>query len=112
MIITISNQKGGVAKTTTSAALAAGLKLKGCNVLAIDLDPQGNLSDNVGADNREKPTVYELLKNQVSIQEVIQHTNQFDIIPSNIMLARSGKRNHFRPWKRTAFKRSVSKCKL
>ncbi len=87
MIITISNQKGGVAKTTTSAALAAGLKLKGCNVLAIDLDPQGNLSDNVGADNREKPTVYELLKNQVSIQEVIQHTNQFDIIPSNIMLA-------------------------
>ena len=87
MIITISNQKGGVAKTTTSAALAAGLKLKGYNVLAIDLDPQGNLSDNVGADNREKPTVYELLKNQVSIQEVIQHTNQFDIIPSNIMLA-------------------------
>ena len=87
MIITISNQKGGVAKTTTSAALAAGLKLKGYNVLAIDLDPQGNLSDNVGADNREKPTVYELLKNQVSIQEVNQHTNQIDIIPSNIMLA-------------------------
>lgn len=87
MIITISNQKGGVAKTTTSAALAAGLKQKGYNVLAIDLDPQGNLSDNVGADNREKPTVYELLKNQVSTKDVIQHTEQFDIIPSNIMLA-------------------------
>lgn len=87
MIITISNQKGGVAKTTTSAALAAGLKQKGYTVLAIDLDPQGNLSDNVGADNREKPTIYELLKNQASIQEVIQHTEQFDIIPSNIMLA-------------------------
>ena len=87
MIITISNQKGGVAKTTTSAALAAGLKQKGYTVLAIDLDPQGNLSDNVGADNREKPTIYELLKNQISIQDVIQHTEQFDIIPSNIMLA-------------------------
>lgn len=87
MIITISNQKGGVAKTTTSAALAAGLKQKGYSVLAIDLDSQGNLSDNVGADNREKPTIYELLKNQVSIQDVIQHTEQFDIIPSNIMLA-------------------------
>lgn len=87
MIITISNQKGGVAKTTTSAALAAGLKQKGYSVLAIDLDSQGNLSDNVGADNREKPTIYELLKNQISIQDVIQHTEQFDIIPSNIMLA-------------------------
>ena len=87
MIITISNQKGGVAKTTTSAALAAGLKQKGYTVLAIDLDPQGNLSDNVAADNREKPTIYELLKNQASINEVIQHTEQFDIIPSNIMLA-------------------------
>ena len=87
MIITISNQKGGVAKTTTSAALAAGLKQKGYSVLAIDLDSQGNLSDNVGADNREKPTIYELLKNQISIQDVIQHTEQFNIIPSNIMLA-------------------------
>lgn len=87
MVITISNQKGGVAKTTTSAAFAAGLKQKGYSVLAIDLDPQGNLSDTVGADNREKPTIYELLKNQVSIQDVIQHTEQFDIIPSNIMLA-------------------------
>ena len=54
MIITMSNQKGGVAKTTTSAALAAGLKQKGYSVLAIDLDPQGNLSDNVGAEITKK----------------------------------------------------------
>lgn len=87
MIITIANQKGGVAKTTTSAAFAAGLRQKGYKVLAIDLDPQGNLSDNVGADNLEKPTIYELLKNEVSINDTIQKNNQFDIIPSNIMLA-------------------------
>lgn len=60
MIITIFNQKDGVAKTTTSAAFTAGLKQKGYSVLAIDLDHQGNLSDNVGADNREKPTICEL----------------------------------------------------
>lgn len=86
-IIAIANQKGGVAKTTTTAALAAGLKHKGFNVLAVDVDPQGNLSDSAGADNEQQATVYELLKGEVSIDEVIQHLDIFDIIPANIMLA-------------------------
>ena len=79
-IIAVSNQKGGVAKTTTTGALAAGLKRRGYNVLAVDLDAQGNLTDNVGAD-AEHETTYELMKGIVRTKEVIQNTEVFDIIP-------------------------------
>lgn len=87
--IAIANQKGGVAKTTTTHALAAGLSEKGFNVLAIDLDPQGNLSSACGAECFNVPTVYELLKDTASPEETIQRINGHDIIPSNIMLAGS-----------------------
>lgn len=87
-VIAVANQKGGVGKTTTSQALAAGLADKGFKVLAIDLDPQGNLSTACGVDNYYKPTIYELMKNTVSIDQVIQKSpGGFDIIPANIMLA-------------------------
>ena len=86
-VIAIANQKGGVAKTTTSAALGAGLKMKGFRVLVIDVDPQGSLTSSVGADNRTCDTVYELLKNEVEASETIQHLDVFDVIPANIMLA-------------------------
>lgn len=86
-IITIANQKGGVAKTTTTGAMAAGLVKRGYNVLAIDLDPQGNLSDSVSADNMQKPTVYELMKGEVTIKEVIQKLPICDIIPANLNLS-------------------------
>lgn len=86
-IIAIANQKGGVAKTTTAAAMAAGLKKRGYKVLAIDLDSQGNLSDSAGADNENSSTIYNLLKNQVQAEEAIQKLDMFDIIPANILLA-------------------------
>lgn len=86
-IIAIANQKGGIGKTTTTAALSAGLKQRGYKVLAVDVDPQGNLSTSSGADNIELPTVYELLKGEVTAQEAIQKLDVFDIIPSNVMLA-------------------------
>ncbi len=85
--IAIANQKGGVAKTTTTAALAAGLSEKGFSVLVVDVDPQGNMSDSVNADNINKGTVFELLKGEITIDQSIQHLDKFDIIPANITLA-------------------------
>jgi ATPases involved in chromosome partitioning len=86
-IITIANQKGGVAKTTTTGALAAGLKMRGNNVLGIDFDPQGNLSSSIGIDAYNCSTVYQMLLKKDKANDVIQKTNSFDIIPSNIILA-------------------------
>lgn len=86
-VIAIANQKGGVAKTTTTGAVAAGLKLKGYKVLAIDLDPQGNLSNSVGADMYNSITIYNLMKREVEPEAAIQRLEAFDIIPANITLA-------------------------
>ena len=89
-IIAISNQKGGVAKTTTTGAMAAGLKRKGYRVLTVDFDPQGNLSDSVGAETLESQTMYDLVSKKTGAEKVfdtIQHLEPFDILPTNIMLA-------------------------
>lgn len=87
MIITIANQKGGVAKTTTTAALAAGLQARGYRVLVVDLDPQGNLSESCGANNVDAPTMYYVLKKEVTARETIQSVGVYDLLPANIMLA-------------------------
>ncbi len=86
-VICVSNQKGGVGKTTTAGALIAGLSNEGYRVLGIDLDPQGNLSASVGAEMYEAPTVYDLMKNMADVKDAIQTIKTFDIISSNVMLA-------------------------
>ena len=88
MIVAVANQKGGVGKTTTAQALAAGLAEKGYKVLGIDLDPQGNFSTACGAENYNVQTIYEVMKRAASIQAAIQHTKGgYDVVPANIMLA-------------------------
>ena len=86
-VISVSNQKGGVGKTTTSCCLAVGLKKKGFRVLTIDLDPQGNLGFSVGADTETSASIYDVLKGDVKTQFAIQKTNIIDIIISSILLS-------------------------
>ncbi len=85
--LTVTNQKGGVGKTTTASALVSGLTDKGYKTLAIDLDPQGNLGFCLAAEIDNSPTVYELMKGVIDADSVIQHRNGIDVIPSNILLS-------------------------
>lgn len=85
-IFALANQKGGVAKTTTTGILAAGLKKQGFSVLTIDCDPQGNLSMSVAAENQDSATMYEVMKGTASAREAM-HTSSCDIIPANTILA-------------------------
>jgi len=92
MIITIANNKGGTGKTTTAVNLGAALAEKDKRVLLVDLDPQGNLSVNLGVDiDNLKSTIYDVLLNPESIQikSVILHDLSFgmDLAPANIDLS-------------------------
>ncbi|MDF2948246.1 MAG: ParA family protein [Sedimentibacter sp.] len=86
-VISVSNQKGGVGKTTTTGAVAAGFKLKGYRVLCVDLDPQSNLSFSSGAETEDCPTIYEILRGEAKTSFSIQKMTSFDIVSSNILLS-------------------------
>lgn len=91
-IISVANQKGGVSKTTTTVNFGANLQfVYGKKVLLIDLDPQGNMTDNLGFDisnyENEQPTIYEVLKDEIPIIQSILKYKGIDLIPADIALS-------------------------
>jgi chromosome partitioning protein len=93
MIISICSEKGGVGKTTATVNIASGLAKMGKKILVIDLDQQGNCSYSLGYVGDNKPTIAELIYNEVSnvnmisVTDTIRHSdNGIDYIPASPML--------------------------
>lgn len=89
-IIAITNQKGGVGKTTTTVNLGAGLALLGKRVLLVDIDPQGNTTSGVGVNKADVANcIYDVIINDIHPQEAILQTDVegLHIIPATIQLA-------------------------
>lgn len=81
--ITIANQKGGVAKTTTAVTLAHGLALKGKEVLLIDVDPQGQCASSLGLE--QEPGIFDLMIASKPLRDLVRNTSRENLflIPGN-----------------------------
>jgi len=89
-IISVTNQKGGVGKTTSCVNLASYVANAGNKVLLIDMDPQGNACSSVGVEvEKGKPSVYEVLLNEATVKQATYPSVQerLDVVPSNVDLA-------------------------
>jgi chromosome partitioning protein len=91
LIFSVTNQKGGVGKTTTVMNIGVYLASKGNKVLLVDIDPQSNLSSGLGIISSENklPSVYDFLVNKTDIEKIVTTTRieNLDIVPSSIELA-------------------------
>ncbi|MDD3525281.1 MAG: ParA family protein [Bacteroidia bacterium] len=101
-IIAITNQKGGVGKSTTAQALGAGYRQRGFSVLFIDLDAQGNLSYTLGA-SAGGYTILEVLSKEIKASQAIQGTPSGDLIAyspalsgADLLLGQTGKEYRLR----------------
>lgn len=86
-ILSMVNQKGGVAKTTSAQNIGAALATDGCRVLIVDLDPQGSLTKSAGVRIGDGATVYEVLKGEADAAETITSAGNYDILPADIRLS-------------------------
>ena len=89
-VVAIANQKGGVGKTTTAINLSSCLAAKGQKVLAIDMDPQGNMTSGLGVEKDQvENTVYDLIIGKAGIEEVLckKVIENLDVLPTNIDLS-------------------------
>lgn len=90
-VFTVSNQKGGVGKTTTTVNMAAAFAKSGARVLVIDLDPQGNASTALGVEHSaDVPSVYDVLIDDFPLADVVQPSPENELLfcaPSTIHLA-------------------------
>jgi len=90
-IIAITNQKGGVGKTTTCINLCCALTQLGKKVLLCDMDPQGNCTSGMGVEkNKISSGIYQVLIGQAEASSAIVHTKYGDVLPSNASLAGAG----------------------
>ena len=88
-IIAVTNQKGGVGKTTTAVNLSACVAEKGRRVLLVDIDPQGNASSGLGCAAKHRRSVYDVLMGETPAKDAIQATKfgPLSLLPSSIQLA-------------------------
>ena len=110
-ILAVTNQKGGVGKTTSAVNLSASLAALGQRVLLVDLDPQGNATMGCGVDKRNlRHTVYHVLLELASLTEVRQHSDsgKFDLLPANRELAGAEVELVDQPQRETRLKKALS----
>lgn len=108
--IAITNQKGGVGKTTAAASLLAALHRRGAHVLGVDLDPQGSLGFSLGLDIEHCKTIYDVFRGELETEDAICSTETCDLLPSNILLS-AAELEFNRPGREFLLKTALSKVR-